>query len=158
MPKQKTSGDKKKKMPVPKTPEKTRLDKSDGDDSGTPTTPKSKKKPAPVRTVQECRADKWVADLDSAISYRQRMNISIHNLPEGCNHADHTDYVRQLLRQGNVVNIKSLDEWIKDLQGLTSTHHVGLRTALSEWKNKQMGNSGVMAQYVVKAFLEPGTQ
>ena len=44
----------------------------------------------------------------------------------------------------------------KDLQGLTSTHHVGLQTVLSEWKNKQMGNSGVIPQYVVKAFLEAG--
>ena len=92
-----------------------------------PAMPKSRKKP--IRTVQECRADKWVANLPSAIRYHQQRGISIHNLPEGCNYDDHTDYVRQVQHQENLVNIKSLDERIQGLQGLTSSHHVGLRMA-----------------------------
>ena len=131
-PEQKTSGDKKstKKTPVPKTPKKTKLNRSDGEGSGMPAMPKSRKKP--IRTVQQCQADKWVADLPSTISYCQQMGISIHNLPEGHNYDNHTDYVRQLLCQENVVNIRSLDEWIQGLQGLTNNHHVSLRTALSD--------------------------
>ena len=56
------------------------------------------------------------------------------------------------------VNIKSLDDRIQELEGLTSSHHMGLLAALKEWKNKQMGNSGVTPQYVVKAFAEPVSQ
>ena len=56
------------------------------------------------------------------------------------------------------VNIKSLDDRIKELEGLTSSHHKGLLTALKEWKGKHMGKSGVTPQYVVKAFMEPVSQ
>ena len=78
-----------------KTPEKTRRNASDSENSETTTMPKSKKKP--ICTVQECQKDKWVSDLPEIISYRQRMGIFTQNLPEGRNFDDHTDYIRQLM-------------------------------------------------------------
>ena len=50
-----------------KTPEKTGRNPSGDENSETPS--KSKKKP--IRTVQECRRDKWVSDSPLAIRYRQ---------------------------------------------------------------------------------------
>ena len=139
-----------------KMPEKTRRNASDGEDSETTVTPKSKKK---IRSVQECRKDKWASDLPEIISYHQRVGIFTQNLPEGHNYTDHTDYIRQLMCHKTIgVNIMQLDDWIAELQGLTSSHHVGRLASLKEWKGKQMGNSGVNPQYVVKAFLEPATQ
>ena len=147
----KVTPEKKKKTPEKKTPEKTSRNPSGDENSETPT--KSKKKP--IWTVQECRKDKWASDSPLAIGYHQCRAISIHNLPEGCNFDDHTDYIRQLMRHESLgVNIKSLDDRIQELEGLTSTHHVGLLAALKEWKGKQMGNSGITPQYVVKAFAE----
>ena len=100
-----------------------------------------------------------MSDLPEIISYRQRMGIFTQNLPEGRNYDDHTNYIWQLMRHKTLgVNIKHLDDRIAELQGLTSNHHVGLLVALKEWKGKQMGNSGINPQYVVKAFLEPATQ
>ena len=156
--KKKPTGDKttpeKKKTPEKKMPEKTKCDPSGDENSETPTTPKSKKKP--IRMLQECRRDKWASDSPLAISYRQRQAIFIHNLPEGHNYDDHTDFIRQLIRHETLgVNIKHLDDRIQELQGLMSSHHVGLLVALKEWKGKQMGNSGITPQYVVKAFAEP---
>ena len=140
-----------------KTPEKTRRNASDGENSETTATPKSKKKP--IRSIQECQRDKWVSDLPEIISYCQRMGIFTQNLPEGHNYDDHTDYIRQLMRHKTLgVNIKHLDDRIVELQGLTSNHHVGLLVSLKEWKGKQMGNSSIYPQYVVKSFFEPATQ
>ena len=90
---EKASGDKKMKAPAPKTPKKAKPDKSEGGNSDMPVTPKSKKKLAPVRSVAECRVDKWANDLETTIRYCQQMNISVHHLPEGRNYSDHTDYV-----------------------------------------------------------------
>ena len=145
----------KKKTPEKKTPEKTGRNPSGDENSETPS--KSKKKP--IRTVQECRRDKWASDSPLAIGYRQRRAISIHRLPEGRNYDDHTDYIRQLMHQESLgVNIKSLDDRIQELEGLTSSHHVGLLAALKEWKGKHMGKSDVAPQYIVKAFVEPVSQ
>ena len=145
----------KKKMPEKKVPEKTDRNPSGDENLETPT--KSKKKP--IWTVQECRRDKWASDLPLVIGYCQCRAISIHNLPEGRNFDDHTDYIRQLIRHESLgVNIKSLDDRIQKLEGLTSAHHVGLLAALKEWKGKQMGNSGITPQYIVKAFAEPVSQ
>ena len=139
-----------------KMPEKTRRNASDGEDSETTVTPKSKKK---IRSVQECHKDKWASDLPEIISYRQRVGIFTQNLPEGRNYTDHTDYIRQLMHHKTIsVNIMQLDDRIAELQGLTSSHHVGCLASLKEWKGKQMGNSGVNPQYVVKAFLELAMQ
>ena len=138
-----------------KTPEKTGRNPSGDENSETPS--KSKKKP--IQTVQECRRDKWASDSPLAIRYRQRQAISIHHLPKGRNYDDHTDYIRQLKCQESLgINIKSLDDRIQELEGLTSSHHVGLLEALKEWKGKQMGKSGITPQYVVKAFAEPVSQ
>ena len=150
------------KMPAKKaseqnTPEKTRHIPSDGKNSETPTMPKSRKKP--IRTITECQKDKWASDSPLAISYRQHWGIFVHTLPEGCNYGNHTDYIWQLMRHKTLgVNIKQLDDRIQELQGLTSSHHVGLLAALKEWRGKQMGNSSVTPQYVVKAFAEPAMQ
>ena len=139
-----------------KMPEKTRRNVSDGKDSETTATPKSKKK---IRAVQECRKDKWASDLPEIISYCQRVGIFTQNLPEGHNYTDHTDYIRQLMCHKTIgLNIMQLDDQIAEFQGLTSSHHIGRLASLKEWKGKQMGNSGVNPQYVVKAFLEPATQ
>ena len=136
-------------------PEKTGRNPSGDENSETPS--KSKKKP--IQTVQECRRDKWVSDSPLAIRYRQHQAISIHHLPEGCNYDDHTDYIRQLMRQESLgINIKSLDDRIQELEGLTSSQHVGLLAALKEWKGKQMGKSGIAPQYIVKVFVEPVSQ
>ena len=143
-------------MPTPKkAPSKAKSDQSEGEDSETPPTPKSKKK---IRSRAECRANKWADDFESVICYRQRMDISVHSLAEGRNFADHTDYVCQLMHQPRTVNIKSLDERIDSLRGLTSPYHTKLLAALTGWKGRPMGNSGVSPQYVVKAFLEPGSE
>ena len=145
------------KAPEQKTPEKIRRDPSGGENSDVATMPKSRRKP--IRTAKECRQDKWASDSPLAISYRQHRGIFIHTLPEGRNLDDHTDYIRQLMRHKTLgVNIKRLDDRIQELQGLTSSHHVGLLAALKEWTGKQMGNSGITPQYVVKAFAEPVTQ
>ena len=155
----KTSEDKmpKTKAPEQKTPEKTRCDPSGGENLDVATMPKSRRKP--IRTAKECQQDKWASDSPLVISYRQHRGIFIHTLPEGHNFDDHTDYIRQLMRHKTLgINIKRLDHRIQELQGLTSSHHVGLLAALKEWTGKQMGNSGVTPQYVVKAFAEPVTQ
>ena len=121
---------------------KTRRDPSGGENSDVATTPKSRRKP--FWMAKECRQDKWASDSPLAISYRQCRGIFIHTLPEGHNFNDHTDYIRQLMRHKTLsVNIKRLDDRIQELQGLTSSHHVGLLAALKEWTGKQMGNSGV---------------
>ena len=138
-------------------PEKTRCDQSGGEDSEMPMTPKSRKKP--IQTVKECRKAKWVSDSPLAISYCQCMAIFVHNLPEGRNCNDHTDYIWQVMRHDKLrVNIKLLDDRIKELQGLTSAHHMGLLAVLKEWKGKQMGNSSITPQYMVEAFAEPASQ
>ena len=90
--------------------------------------------------------------------YRQRMGISVHTLAEERNFADHTDYMSQLMRKSGTVNIKSLDDRIGGLKVLTSPYHSKLHTELTKWKGKEMGNSGVKPQYVVKAFVEPGSE
>ena len=137
-------------------PEKTRCNVSDGEDSEMTATPKSKKK---IRSIQECCKDKWASDLPEIISYCQCVGIFTQNLPEGRNYTDHTDYIWQLMCHKTIgVNIMQLDNQITKLQGLTSSHHVGRLASLKEWKGKQMGNSGVNPQYVVKAFLELATQ
>ena len=138
-----------------KTPEKTGHNPSGDENSETP----SKSKRKPIRTVQECRRDKWASDSPLVIRYHQRRAISMHHLPEGRNYDDHTDYIHQLMHQETLgVNIKSLDDRIQELKGLTSSHHVGLLAALKEWQGKQMGKSGITPQYVVKAFVEPVSQ
>ena len=155
---EKKTGDRKppgKATPTPKTPKADVLDLSDDEGSGVPTPTKSKK---PARTVEQCRANKWAHDLASVVSFHQWMNISMHNLAQGRNNNDYTDYMHQLMRQENKVNIKSLDDRIQELQGLTSSHHTALRKALTKWRTKKMGNSGVKPEFVVKAFLEPGTE
>ena len=135
--KKETIGEKKKsedrtpktKAPEQKTPEKTRRDPSGGENSDVVTTPKSRRKP--IRMAKECQQDKWASDSPLAISYRQCRGIFIHTLPEGRNFDDHTDYIRQLMRHKTLgVNIKRLDDRIQELQGLTSSHHVGLLVAL----------------------------
>ena len=153
---QKVSKDEGKKTPTPKkASSKAKSDQSEGEDSDNPPAGKSKKK---VRTRAECRADKWEQDLESVTRYRQRMDISVHTLAEGRNFADHTDYVNQLMRKSGTVNIKSLDDRIGGLKVLTSPYHSKLHTELTKWKGKEMGNSGVKPQYVVKAFVEPGSE
>ena len=155
----KTSEDKtpKTKAPEQKTPEKTRCDPSGGENSDVATTPKSRRKP--IQMAKECRQDKWASDSPLAISYRQCRGIFIHTLPEGRNFNNHTDYIQQLMQHKTLsINIKRLDDRIQELQDLTSSHHIGLLAALKEWTGKQMGNSGVTPQYVVKAFAEPVTQ
>ena len=138
---------------------KTRCDSSSGVDSEAPEMPKSKKKPVKVRTKKECRTDKWANDTPLVISYCQCVNISIHNLAEGHNHNDHINFLRQLMRHAKLsVNIKCLDDRIKELEGLSSPHNVNRLVLLKEWKGKQMGHTGVLPQYVVKAFVEPAMQ
>ena len=57
-------------MPLKKTPEKAERPQT-GDESSkaTPKTPSKKK---PIRSLQECRQDKWASDTPLAIWYRQR--------------------------------------------------------------------------------------
>ena len=122
-----------------------------------PKASKSKKKT--VRTLSECRGDKWSLDYPRVVSYRQRMGISVHTLPEGRNFDDHTDYIRQLLRDPDYgLNIQSLDDRIEGLEGWSSKYHQALLTSLQAWQSKHMGNSGVTPRYVAKAFIEPKTQ
>ena len=121
-------------------------------------TPKSKKK-MKVWTEKECQKDKWVNNTPLMIRYHQWQGISIHNLPKGCNYANHTDYIRQLMRHESLsVNIKRLDDRITELKGLSSSHNVKLLAALKEWRGRPMGHSGILPQYIVKAFAEPAMQ
>ena len=153
--KESTGGDQ--ATPLKKTPEKAEHPQT-GDESSEATS-KTPSKKKPIRSLQECRWDKWASTTPLAIRYRQRRAISVHQLSEGCNYDDHTDYIRQLMCQESLgVNIKSLDDRIKELKGLMSAHHKGLCTALKDWKDKHMGKLGVTPQYVIKAFVEPVSQ
>ena len=114
----------KKKVPEMKMPEKKKMPEktqarrgsSSGMDLNTPETPKSKKKLVKIHTEKECHTDKWASNSPLVIGYRQCVNISVHNLAEGRNHTDHTDFIRQLMRHATLgINIKYLDDRIKEL-------------------------------------------
>ena len=145
------------KKPEKKTPEKSGCNVSNDKALDVPKVSRPKKKT--FRTIPQCHQDKWASDYDRVVEYRQCVGISVHTLAEGCHYNNHTDYIRQLMRElAHGLNARSLEDRIEELKGLSSDYHKALRASLKTWQSKNMGNSGISPQYVVKAFIEPKTQ
>ena len=113
---------------------------------GRPTSPVAKVFTAVVVCIHPCQVVMSVKDaandlLSHSVAMPTRSMSALCRLPR---HSVGTFYPSPLNHSFLVlpylsVNIKHLDDRIQELQGLTSSHHVGLLVALKEWTGKQMG-------------------
>ena len=150
-----------KKTKKKKAPFSDESSSSSDEERPAPKKPNKDDRAEAIAWVNRDHASKWKRDLAHIDRYRQRKGLCTKELTGGPNNARHIDLLSQLLNKRQLgLNIIHLDTHIEEVTEDASNSKQARRLlkALWEIRGEMMGQSGMYAEYIVKAFLVPQSQ